>query len=206
MTAPQPTFPFELTPDELENRLDEMVEAIWSTLQSNFLTLPKGAGFLPYERFASAYDVLHLATRGFREWSIDSVWAAFEQDPVVFIVVRTILGMQPPEWAYLTAQEGTEVSQNQARTLDRIVRESARRLTPLNLRLIRAMLVTAVRLLSRRIPATPPSAIHRLDKHDTSEGLVPRQGLRGEGVRPCQQIPGRESRRGDRLHRRRNGA
>lgn len=182
MTSPQVVFPFELRPDELVVRLDEMVDAVWNTLQSDFMTLPKGAGFLAYERFAAAYEVLRLTTKGFNNFALDTLWAAFQKDPVVFIVIRTLLGMQPPEWAYLTSEDGTKVSQGQARTLDRLVREPGRRLTDLNLKLIRTMFVTAVRMLSEPIPPMPEAAIHRLDKVDTRQGLISLRHVANLGV------------------------
>lgn len=148
------------------------MDAVWGSLQSNFLTLPKGPGFISYDRFATAYDTLRSATAGFTNWSLDTAWRAFTADPLVFVVVRTILGMTPPEWAYLTSRfTADEVSQGQARSIDRLVRESGKRLSPANVRVIRAMLEVAVNLLSQPVPPTPDSVIHRLDKVDSQEGL-----------------------------------
>lgn len=163
-------FPFELEPTELNSHLDDMVDSVWDTLQSDFLTLPKGSGFLPYEKFAAAYYVLHRATSGFRVFSIYSIWSAFEEDPIVFVVVRTILGLQPPEWAYLTSENGTSVSQGQARTIDRTVRESEPRLTNKTLMMVKAMFETAVALLEKP-PQNTPGMVHRLDKIDTAQGI-----------------------------------
>lgn len=40
------TFPFEVPYDELETNLEEYVSAVFSCLESEFLILPKGAGFI----------------------------------------------------------------------------------------------------------------------------------------------------------------
>lgn len=182
MDSPELVLPFQLDPVEVERRLDDMVDAIWSTLQSQFMVLPKGSGFLSYERFAEAYYTLHEATKGFSEWSFDTVWSAFQADPVVFVVIRTILGLQPPEWAYLTSQEGTQVKQDQARDIDRLVREPDRPLSDMKLNLVRSMLATAVGLLSQPAPQVSPELIHRLDKVDTREGLTSLQHVARLGV------------------------
>jgi hypothetical protein len=40
--------PFELTPEELKTRLDEMVTVTFADLQSQFLVLPKSPGFIEF--------------------------------------------------------------------------------------------------------------------------------------------------------------
>jgi hypothetical protein len=91
-------------------------------------------------------------------------------DPLVFVVVRTILGLQPPEWAYLTSENGTNVPQGTARTVDRAVREANRSITESTRKVAQAMLRTAVELLEQPIIESP-GTIHRLDKIDTAQGL-----------------------------------
>lgn len=49
------THPFELTGATLQERLDEMVEVTFGDLQSQFLMLPRGAGFIDYDDFQAAY-------------------------------------------------------------------------------------------------------------------------------------------------------
>jgi hypothetical protein len=41
-----PDFPFESDFDVVQGRLDEFVSAVVSSLQSEFLILPKGEGFV----------------------------------------------------------------------------------------------------------------------------------------------------------------
>ncbi len=107
--------------------------------------------------------------------------------PISFIVLRTILGFTPPEWAYITTQRsGLEVSQGAARTLDRRIRMAP--LMPLRLdngvtksRLC-AMVVTACRLLTEKPPEVPGDKLYRLDKADTKNGVLSLQPLADLGV------------------------
>jgi len=132
-------FPFELDPAELEGRLDELVDVVWDSLQSNFLTMPRGPGFLDYERFAAAYDVLAKATRRFTDFRLDTVWEAFQQDPLVFVVVRTILGLSPTEWAFVSSRAASmEIPQKWARQFDRSVRGRKRQYKPPTMANVRA--------------------------------------------------------------------
>jgi hypothetical protein len=52
------TFPFEVPYDELEANVDEYVSAVFSCLESEFLILPKGAGFIDYAVFETGYEAL----------------------------------------------------------------------------------------------------------------------------------------------------
>jgi hypothetical protein len=42
-------YPFEVSSDELEREIDSHVATVFSLLQSEFLVLPKGDGFISYE-------------------------------------------------------------------------------------------------------------------------------------------------------------
>jgi hypothetical protein len=57
--------PFELDPADLQHRLDETVETTFRDLQSQFLILPKGNGFIEYTDFQAAYEVLKRHTAAF---------------------------------------------------------------------------------------------------------------------------------------------
>ena len=58
-------YPFEVTFEELAANPDEFVSAVFSSLESEFLILPKGAGFVEYPVFEAAYEALKRATAGF---------------------------------------------------------------------------------------------------------------------------------------------
>jgi hypothetical protein len=50
-------YPFEVSFEEVQSNLDNFVDAVFGALRSEFLTLPKGEGFLEYPVFESGYDV-----------------------------------------------------------------------------------------------------------------------------------------------------
>ena len=179
-------YPFEASVEELESRQDFFIDAVFSNLQSSFLVLPRGSGFVEYPRFEEAYQVLRKATAGFDEFSPKNVLEAFREDVFTFVVIRTILGLQPPEWAYLTTNEtGVSVTQNFIRNLDRKVREDFRTLatpTELTLRRINALVETACNLLNNPLPSVSSDMIHRLDKVDTRSGIRSVRHLEQTGV------------------------
>jgi hypothetical protein len=90
------------------------------------------------------------------------------------IVLRSILGFTPPEWAYVASQRtGVRVDQGAVRTLDRKARLAPD--TPLAPQgaaadKIRALVECACVLLREGAPAVAADKIHRLDKADTSKG------------------------------------
>ena len=96
-------FPFEVPFDQVQADLDIYVNAVFACLQSEFMTLPKGPGFVEYPVFEQGYEELKRATRDFRDAPPETVLEAIYRVPVVFIVLRTILGFTPPEWAYVSS-------------------------------------------------------------------------------------------------------
>src|SRR2546428_7346617 len=51
-------FPFEVTFTEVEANLDGFVDEVFGALQSEFLNLPKGDGFVDYQTFSKGYEEL----------------------------------------------------------------------------------------------------------------------------------------------------
>src|SRR5262245_21691506 len=96
------------------------------------------------------------------------------QNPISLVVLRTVLGFTPPEWAYLTAQHrNSEVTQGFARTLDRKVRINPNRPLReygLSYDRLKALVETACHLLNEGMPPTDAHKLHRLDKADTQRG------------------------------------
>ena len=84
------------------------VAAVFGALQSQFLLLPRGPGFVPYPDFEQAYQVLKRHTGGFAAIEPNRVMAALHEDALAFVVLRTILGFTPPELAD-TASEIREI-------------------------------------------------------------------------------------------------
>ena len=67
------SFPFEVDFDELQSDLDAYVDAVFGCLESEFLVMPKGKGFVEFPVFEEGYEALKRATGGFREVTPDTV-------------------------------------------------------------------------------------------------------------------------------------
>lgn len=179
-------FPFEVPFEEIADDLDAYVDEVFEALQSEFLTLPKGEGFVDYPVFERGYEALKRSTGGFRDLSPDVVIQTVYEQPITLIVLRTMLGFTPPELAYVTTQRtNLVVPQGAARTLDRTVRmkplEPLRSSGGVTEHRIRAMVTTACQLL-QEVPQHTPGLIHRLDKADTRDGLTSLHPMADLGV------------------------
>ena len=170
-------FPFEVDFDELQSDLDAYVDAVFGCLESEFLVMPKGEGFVEFPVFEEGYEGLKRATGGFRDVTPDTVAPAVFKTPITLIVLRCMLGFTPPEWAYFaTRQTGVEVTQSSARTIDRRIRMDPEAALPkkgsvTELR-IRALIAAACHALDSGVPEHSSDDLHRLEKADTSAGLV----------------------------------
>lgn len=168
-------FPFEVDFVELLADQDSYVDAVISTLASEFLTLPRGDGFVEYADFEAGYEALKKATAGFAKLPVEAVLEVTEGVPITLIVLRSILGFTPPEWAYLASQRrGVNVSQGFVRGLDRKIRLAPLkplRITDVTAPRVRALVETACEMIVKGRPTVEPQLVHRLGKADTSEGL-----------------------------------
>ena len=166
-----PKYPFEVSFDEILRDTEPYVDAVFSGLESEFTVMPKGAGFIEYPVFEQGYEALKAATKGFSELEPGAVLTTVLAEPIAVVVLRTILGFTPPEWAYVATQRtGVDVTQGFVRSLDRKLRMSPQtRLRP-NEKL-EALVSTACRLLSEGAPRVEGDRLHRLDKADTKRGL-----------------------------------
>ncbi|MFB3892479.1 MAG: hypothetical protein ACE15C_10710 [Phycisphaerae bacterium] len=178
---------FEASDNELAADLDEFVDSLIASLQSEFLIMPKGEGFVDYPTFEKGYEAIRLATDSFRNIQPQKVNEAVLAVPVALVVLRTMLGFTPPEWAYVTtAQTSVSVTQGAIRSLDRAVRLSPLKADgfggPKTRERILALVTAACRLLQSGAPRLKADELHRLDKADTKEGqdsLVSVCGLGG---------------------------
>lgn len=125
-------------------------------------------------------------TDGFHQFVPEKVAAAAFESPIILIVLRSILGFTPPEWAYLTtSRTGVEVPQGAARALDRSIRvHPARPLNPsaATRTRIEALVQTACDLIEGGCPQVPPDRLHRLSKADSLDGAVSVQQLANLGA------------------------
>ena len=170
-------FPFEVGFDELQSDLDAHVDAVFGSLESEFLVIPKGKGFVEFPVFENGYEALKRATGNFRAVTPDTVVPAVFETPVALVVLRCMLGFTPPEWAhYASLHTGVEITQGAARTIDRNIRMEPDRALPkkgsVTQQRIRALVAAACHALRTGVPELRTDRLHRLEKADTKAGLV----------------------------------
>ncbi len=139
------------------------------------MSIPKGPGFIDYGSFETGYETLKRATRGFVEISAATIMNAAHERSISLVVVRSILGFTPPEWAFAATQHtGLPISQTFIRNLDRRIRMEPLKPIPIssagNRERATALARTAADLMLSGSGSSSSMAIHRLDKADTSAG------------------------------------
>lgn len=181
-----PTYPFEVSPDEVLREPERYVDAVFACLESEFLVMPKGPGFVDYPIFEKGYEELKAATSGFAHFDPERVSTAVFAEPMALIVLRSMLGFTPPEWGYVTTQHtGVAVTQSFARSIDRRIRmepQAALGERETSRTRIQAMIQTACHLLNQGAPDVGEDKVHRLDKADTRHGTSSIRHLAQLGV------------------------
>jgi hypothetical protein len=179
-------FPFEVAFEEIQKDPESYVDSVFSCLESEFLIMPKGAGFIDYPVFERGYEALKSATKGFSTFESVTVLSVTIKEPISIMVLRTMLGFTPPEWAYVTTQRtGVVVAQGFVRTLDRKVRMAPEKPISINgvtKERLKALVDTACQLLTEGVPEVNADQLHRLDKADTRRGVKSITNLTGMGV------------------------
>lgn len=180
------TFPFEVSLEKILQDSESYVDAVFSCLESEFLVMPKGVGFVEYPVFERGYEALKAASVGFSELDPDKVLSVTISEPISIVVLRSMLGFTPPEWGYITTQKtGVSVTQGFVRSLDRKVRmapETKLNTNGVTKQRLKAMVQTACQLLSTGVPKVDDDKLHRLDKADTKQGVDSIKNLAGMGV------------------------
>lgn len=179
-------FPFDASFAEIKDNPEIYINSVFLCLESDFLSMPKGKGFVDYSVFEQGYEALKRTTQSFTQISSSNMFETALTKPIIIIVIRSILGFTPSEWAYITSQHSDIViSQGFARTIDREVRFNP--LIPIKLEgkkanRIKAMFEVACQLLLNGAPPVDAEKIHRLDKADTGEGIHGVQSLASMGA------------------------
>ncbi len=181
-------FPFEADFEDIQGNIDRYVDEVFACLESEFLVMPKGPGFVEFPIFEKGYEALKRATRNFEIVRPDAILPTVYDTPIALVVLRCILGFTPPEWAYYASRHtGIEVGQGAARAIDRKIRMNPE--TPLRRtngevteRRIRALVGAACDILANGAPAVPPDRLHRIGKADTVSGLIGVQTMANLGV------------------------
>ena len=179
--------PFEVDAEYLQSHLDDFVDVTFADIQSQFLVLPRGPNFVDFADFQSAYETLKQETSAFERFDQTTVWTALQRDALVYLVLRTILGLSPPEWCDVARSDrGVEVPQNFARQYDTRCRNERavfrRPLSQLTRERFDALLSVAVEYIIKSSPAGGADTVHRLNKFDTSNGLTSVQLAAGQHV------------------------
>lgn len=181
-----PKFPFEVSLEEIFRDSESYVDAVFSCLESEFLVMPKGAGFVEYPVFERGYEALKTVTSGFSQVDPEKVFGVTKNEPISIVVLHSMLGFTPPEWAYITTQKtGVSVTQGFVRSLDRKVRmapEAKLNTIGVTKERLKAMVRTACHLLSSGVPEVEEGQLHRLDKADTKQGIADIKNLSRIGV------------------------
>ncbi len=180
-------FPFEVDFDEVQSNLDGYVDAVFGCLESEFLVMPKGEGFVEFATFEAGYEALKRGTGGFREVTAEKVTPVVSEIPISLVVLRCMLGFTPPEWAYYASRHtGLTVTQSAARTIDRKIRMQPDAKLPkkgtVTERRIQALIAAACHILQTGAPENSPDELHRFDKADTRAGLTSLRLLAELGV------------------------
>jgi len=148
--------------------------------------MPKGKGFIEYPIFEKGYEALKQATSGFSDLTSEKVLPIIFSEPIALIVLRSMLGFTPPEWAYIASQKtGTQVTQGYARSLDRKIRmapATSLKDSGVIKDRVRALVQTACDLLFDGAPDVEADTLHRLDKADSQLGISGVRALAGMGV------------------------
>ncbi len=149
---------FEADYLDLKLNFDPLINEVFGELKSGFLELPKGQGFIEYSVFEDGYQALKKATSGFTTIEPAVITAAVYAKPIALIVLRTILGFTPSEWADVTIERaGVAVGQGSARTVDRRIRAAPLTMLKdkgsLTDQRLKAMIVAAVEMLKEDLPA-----------------------------------------------------
>lgn len=178
-------FSFDYT--DRTHAFDPLIDEVFGELQSTFLEMPRGDGFTDDATFERGYQSLKRATNDFSDVTPRSVEAAVAAAPIAFVVFRSILGLSPPEWAYVTTERtGVSVEQGAARMLDKKARQNPLTARALGSTLadqqLRAMIQAGVQTLTGGAGANIPSLIHRLNKVDTRDGIQSTQSIADLGV------------------------
>lgn len=179
--------PFEVDDAYLSAHLDEMIDVTFADIQSQFLVLPLGPNFVQFASFQDAYEILKAETGAFAQFDEAHVWNALRRDALVYLVLRTILGLSPPEWCDVARSDrNVDVPQGEARGYDTRCRSNRAMfgagMSAHTRTRVEALVSVAVESITKGSPAGGEDTVHRLNKFDTSEGVASLQHAAAQHV------------------------
>jgi hypothetical protein len=161
-------------------------EGVFDSLQSYFVEMPKGDGFLEGPSFHRAFEAFRRATDDGSDLSTSSVLDAIREDSRTWIVLRAIAGVSPPEAASLAMEAasdagvGVSITVEVARRADARCRRgeevllsepaTATKAAREDDHAVRSMATYLPTVLTRGVGTVARDRVHRLDKVDTRDG------------------------------------
>lgn len=178
--------PFEADPSEVQRDPDKYVDTVIGNLQSQDLMLPNSDNMADFEQFESAMETLAEHTDDLANITFGNLVGAVEENSVVFILIRSILGISPPEWGDFAGDEaGIEIGPTYTRKIDNeAIGNPDNFISASDVREERvlAMLRYAADILNNGIGDFPNEVRHRLNKVDTGPNSSSLSELHEEGI------------------------
>jgi hypothetical protein len=172
---------------QIPDRYQERAECILETLQSYFVDMPRGDSFLEGPDFRDSFERFREATSNGDDLSSATILAAIAGDSRVWVVLRAVAGLTPPEAAALSMEaavdngEQLSITSEVARRLDARCRRGEPVLIDNSFTVTKAArtdsdaLVAMATYLPPLIARGPGEVgrgrVHRFDKIDTRNGL-----------------------------------
>lgn len=179
-------YPFEASFEEIQADPESFAASVFACLESDFLQMPKGLGFVEYPVFEKGYEALKQVTKGFADLSPKKILPVVFSAPICIVVLRAMLGFTPPEWAYIASQRtGVNLTQGFVRSLDRKVRmapETPLKNSGVTPERLEALVKTACELLQEGAPPVEKHQLHRLEKADSKLGAASLRSMAEIGV------------------------
>lgn len=171
---------------QIPEQYRERAECILGTLQSYFVDMPRGENFLAGADFRRSFENFRDVTSGGADLSPSTILAAIRNDSRVWVVVRAIAGVTPPEAAALAMEAAAEEGRQLSITAEmaRAVDSRCRRGEPVLLEdptggtkadrgaseALSAMATHLPGVIARGPGKVAANRVHRLDKIDTRNG------------------------------------
>ncbi len=173
--------------------------AVFDTLQSFFIEMPRDNSFCEREDFEQGYEAFRQETRDGADLEGDAVLRAISKEPRAWTVLRSIVGLSPGEAVWVALQEAEKqgiflepVKQADARDLDAAARrgeqlvfgegEARRMYERKRDKMVRDIVPFLADVLRTPCPSVLEDKVHRFDKIDTKEGQVSVQRLLEAGT------------------------
>jgi hypothetical protein len=170
-------------PDEYQER----AECILETLQSYFVDMPRGESFLEGSDFRDSFERFRQATSNGADLSADTILAAIKDDSRVWVVLRAIAGVTPPEAAALTMEAAVDegdllsITTEVARRVDARCRrgepvllegdDAGNKAARTDSDALSVMATYLPPMVARGPGEVAEGRVHRFDKVDTRNGL-----------------------------------